>query len=66
MTIWTYNLYLSKNRYFLKDGEFSGLIPLIDKFLADVDVGCDTRCRIGQYLEFISKKASGRKTLLTP
>lgn len=42
-----------------KEGEFSGLIPLINKFLDGVDVDFETRCTISQYLKFISKKASG-------
>ncbi|XP_046839051.1 glutamate--cysteine ligase catalytic subunit-like [Xenia sp. Carnegie-2017] len=42
-----------------KDGEFSGLIPLINKFLDSVDVDFDTRCTISHYLKFMSKKASG-------
>ena len=46
--------------YVLQEGEFSGLIPLINKFLDSVDVDYETRCTISQYLKFMSKKASGK------
>lgn len=46
---------------FFQDAEFSGLIPLINKFLDSVDVDFETRCTISQYLKFISKKASGKR-----
>ncbi|CAH3196957.1 unnamed protein product [Porites evermanni] len=42
-----------------KDGEFPGLIPLIESYLGNVDVDIDTRCTISQYLKFIQRKASG-------
>ncbi|EDO46274.1 predicted protein, partial [Nematostella vectensis] len=41
------------------EGEFPGLIPLINKYLSDVDVDIDTRCTISQYLKLISRRASG-------
>ncbi|XP_058958871.2 glutamate--cysteine ligase catalytic subunit-like isoform X1 [Pocillopora verrucosa] len=42
-----------------KDNEFPGLIPLINRYLATTDVDFNTRCTISQYLNHISKKASG-------
>ena len=43
----------------LQDGEFPGLIPLIESYLGNVDVDIDTRCTISQYLKLISRRASG-------
>ena len=42
-----------------KAGDFPGLIPLIECYLSNVDVDIDTHCTISQYLELISRKASG-------
>nr|ACC86274.1 glutamate-cysteine ligase catalytic subunit [Exaiptasia diaphana] len=42
-----------------KDGEFPGLIPLMNSYLSNVDVDIDTRCTISQYLKLIQKRASG-------
>lgn len=42
-----------------KEGEFPGLIPLMESYLSNVDVDIDTRCTISQYLKLISKRASG-------
>lgn len=42
-----------------KDGEFPGLIPLIESYLGNVDVDIDTRCTISQYLKLIQRRASG-------
>eukprot|EP01135_Chromosphaera_perkinsii_P005544 Nk52_evm93s352 gene=Nk52_evmTU93s352 len=42
-----------------KDGTFPGLIPLMNAYLNILDVEIGTRCKIGKYLEFISKRASG-------
>ncbi|CAJ0960141.1 unnamed protein product, partial [Mesorhabditis belari] len=42
-----------------KDEEWPGLIPLIKQYLDSADVDVDTRCTISQYLNFISKRASG-------
>ncbi|XP_021359710.1 glutamate--cysteine ligase catalytic subunit-like isoform X2 [Mizuhopecten yessoensis] len=41
------------------NGEFPGLIPLIEKYIASLDTDVDTCCTITNYLKFISKKASG-------
>ena len=43
----------------VQDGEFPGLIPLIESYLGNVDVDIDTRCTISQYLKLISRRASG-------
>ncbi|XP_030747860.1 glutamate--cysteine ligase catalytic subunit [Sitophilus oryzae] len=42
-----------------KQGEFPGLIPLINSYLNGMDVDADTHCTIQQYLKFIQKRASG-------
>lgn len=42
-----------------KDGEFPGLIPLINRYLATVEVDLNTCSTLSQYLNLISKKASG-------
>ncbi|CAD6198734.1 unnamed protein product [Caenorhabditis auriculariae] len=42
-----------------KENEFPGLINLIFQYLDDAEVDVDTRCTITQYLNFISKRASG-------
>lgn len=42
-----------------KEGEFPGLIPLINNYLSSMDVDADTHCTIQQYLKFIQRRASG-------
>lgn len=42
-----------------KNGEFPGLIPLINNYLSGMDVDADTHCTIQRYLKFISRRASG-------
>jgi glutamate--cysteine ligase catalytic subunit len=42
-----------------KEGEFPGLIPLINTYLSGMDVDADTHCTIQQYLKFIQRRASG-------
>lgn len=42
-----------------KEGEFPGLIPLINNYLSGMDVDADTHCTIQQYLKFIQRRASG-------
>ncbi|KRT86724.1 hypothetical protein AMK59_2452 [Oryctes borbonicus] len=42
-----------------KEGEFPGLIPLINNYLSGMDVDADTHCTIQQYLKFIQKRAAG-------
>lgn len=42
-----------------KEGEFPGLIPLINNYLAGMDVDADTHCTIQQYLKFIQRRAAG-------
>jgi glutamate--cysteine ligase catalytic subunit len=38
---------------------FKGLIPIIESYLADLDVDLATICTIDPYLKFVSKRASG-------
>lgn len=40
--------------------DFPGLIPLINKYMDNVEIDVDTRCTILQYLSLISKRASGK------
>ncbi|XP_025837215.1 glutamate--cysteine ligase catalytic subunit-like, partial [Agrilus planipennis] len=42
-----------------KEGEFPGMIPLINNYLAGMDVDCDTHCTIQRYLKLIQQRASG-------
>ncbi|KAK3088140.1 hypothetical protein FSP39_015291 [Pinctada imbricata] len=39
--------------------EFPGLIAMINNYMSSVDIDVDTRCTIQQYLNLISKRASG-------
>ncbi|KAG5980457.1 Zn finger-containing GTPase- Activating Protein for ARF [Claviceps digitariae] len=41
------------------EGEFPGLIPIVESYLDSVNVDVDTRCRLSTYLSLISKRASG-------
>lgn len=47
-----------------KENGFPGLISLIRQFLDSADVDVDTRCTISQYLNFISKRATGEISTL--
>ncbi|XP_050689699.1 glutamate--cysteine ligase catalytic subunit-like [Eriocheir sinensis] len=42
-----------------KGEKFVGLIPLVKQYLGALDMDADTACTIGQYLNFISARASG-------
>lgn len=42
-----------------KDGDLPGLIPLINRYLATTEIDLNTHCTISQYLNHISRKASG-------
>lgn len=42
-----------------KENEFPGLVPLIQKFLASLDIDVDTQCSIQQYLKLIQLRAKG-------
>ncbi|XP_072765460.1 glutamate--cysteine ligase isoform X2 [Anoplolepis gracilipes] len=42
-----------------KDGIFPGLVPLVNSYLANMDVDADTHCTIQRYLKLIQKRASG-------
>lgn len=41
------------------DGEFPGLIPIVESYLDSVNVDVETRCELATYLSLISKRASG-------
>ncbi|CAD6192123.1 unnamed protein product [Caenorhabditis auriculariae] len=47
-----------------KENGFPGLINLIRQYLDGADVDVDTRCTISQYLNFISKRATGEISTL--
>ncbi|XP_041360661.1 glutamate--cysteine ligase catalytic subunit-like isoform X2 [Gigantopelta aegis] len=40
-------------------GDFVGVLPLMNKYLDSVDIDVETRCTVMQYLQLISKRASG-------
>ncbi|XP_034183693.2 glutamate--cysteine ligase isoform X2 [Osmia lignaria lignaria] len=42
-----------------KDGVFPGLIPLVNSYLASMDVDADTHCTVQAYMKLIQKRASG-------
>ncbi|XP_064597197.1 glutamate--cysteine ligase catalytic subunit-like [Liolophura sinensis] len=42
-----------------KGSDFPGLIPLMNMYLDVIDVDVDTRCTVAQYINLISKRASG-------
>lgn len=42
-----------------KDGVFPGLVPLVNSYLANMDVDADTHCTIQRYIKLIQKRASG-------
>lgn len=42
-----------------KGNEFPGLVPLIQNFLASMDIDVDTQCTIQQYLKLIQLRAKG-------
>jgi len=44
---------------FLQEGEFPGLVTLINSYLSGMDVDADTHCSIQQYLKLIQRRASG-------
>jgi len=41
------------------EGEFPGLIPIVESYLDSVNVDVETRCELATYLDLISKRASG-------
>ena len=41
------------------DGDFPGLIPIVESYLDSVNVDVETRCQLATYLELISERASG-------
>ncbi|KAK4645458.1 glutamate--cysteine ligase [Podospora bellae-mahoneyi] len=42
-----------------EEGEFPGLIPLVESYLDSVNVDVATRCQLARYLDLIRKRASG-------
>ncbi|XP_024943932.1 glutamate--cysteine ligase catalytic subunit isoform X2 [Cephus cinctus] len=42
-----------------KDGVFPGLIPLVNSYLASMDVDADTHCTVQRYLKLIQRRAAG-------
>ncbi len=44
-------------------GDFPGLIPLINQYVSTVETDLDTRCTIMCYLKLISDRASGKSNL---
>jgi glutamate--cysteine ligase catalytic subunit len=55
---------MSINTIINGDDSFPGLVPLIDAYLDSINVELDTRKRLSEYMQLISKRASGE--LLTP
>lgn len=53
------NLQINTQCVHLQEGEFPGLIPLINNYLSGMDVDADTHCTIQQYLKFIQRRANG-------
>lgn len=41
-------------------GEFIGLVPLVRRYLHQMGLNVDTMCKIGRYLDLVSKRASGQ------
>lgn len=41
------------------DGEFPGLIPLVETYLNSVNIDIETRCELARFLDLIRKRASG-------
>lgn len=41
------------------NGDFPGLIPIVESYLDSVNVDVETRCELATYLSLISKRASG-------
>jgi len=64
-TVDTYGLYTINEIINGKDKEFFGIIPLINRYLETTNnIDIETRIQISNYMELISKRASGE--LLTP
>ena len=41
------------------EGDFPGLIPLVESYLSGLNIDIETRCELGRYLDLIRKRASG-------
>lgn len=46
--------------FYLQEGVFQGLIPILNSYLENMEVDVDTRCTILNYLKLIKKRASGK------
>lgn len=44
---------------YLQNGVFPGLIPLVNSYLANMDVDADTHCTVQRYMKLIQRRASG-------
>ena len=42
-----------------QDGDFPGLIPLVESYLDSVNIDVQTRCELATYLDLIRRRASG-------
>ncbi|PHH70635.1 hypothetical protein CDD82_7007 [Ophiocordyceps australis] len=42
------------------EGDFPGLIPIVESYLDSVNVDVETRCRLSTYLDLIGRRACGR------
>lgn len=43
-----------------ENGDFPGLIPIVESYLDSVNVDVSTRCQLATYLDLIGKRASGK------
>jgi glutamate--cysteine ligase catalytic subunit len=43
----------------VSDGEFPGLLPLVESYLNSMNVDVETRCELARYLDLIRKRADG-------
>lgn len=43
-----------------EDGEFPGLVPIVESYLDSVNVDVQTRCELATYLDLVRKRASGQ------
>jgi hypothetical protein len=46
-----------------QEGGFPGLMPFVHSYLGTMNVDVDTHCKLTTYLNFVSKRASGRAGL---
>ncbi|CAH1757314.1 6027_t:CDS:2 [Entrophospora sp. SA101] len=48
------------NEIFNGNDKFPGLISLIFRYLESINVDIESRCMLGKYLRFVSKRAEGK------